>query len=169
MSVLMSLFPTVLAWAPKAKEVPGFFKVILPLFLVVGLITVVGIAALAIGDLLKKKVALEDESEHYGRLAAGEMTKYEAQSKIAPGLGKVLAVLFIIGLIAFMFGGMYTMGRGSSTTAQLRKEGREKSKAKKAATAQSSTEVGEDSDEDKSMAAGFGGMLGGDDMDAMDE
>jgi hypothetical protein len=165
MSVLMSLFPTVLAWAPKAKEVPGLFKVLLPFMLLVGLLTVGGIAALAILDLLKKKVALEDESEQYGHLPAGEMTKYEAQSKIAPGLGKVLAVLFIIGLVAFMFGGMYTMGRSSSTTAQLRKEGKEKSKAKTKSQLQStSVEVGEDSDEGKSMAAGFGGMLGGEDM-----
>ncbi|MFH2006451.1 MAG: hypothetical protein ABI333_07695 [bacterium] len=162
MSVLMSLFPIVVAWAPKAKEVPGIFKVILPFLLVVSMLTVAGIAVLAIVDLIKKKVALEDESEKFGKLPAGEMTKYEAQSKIAPGHGKVLAVFFIIGLIAFMFGGMYTMGRGSSTTEQLRKEGKEKSKAKTKSNAQStSLEVGEDGDEGKSKTPDIGTGLDG--------
>ena len=63
--------------------------------------------------------------------------------------------------------GLYTMGRGSTTTEQVQKEGKETQarmdKRKKAAQrAGSSLQVGEDGDSGKKKKGEFGG-LGGDD------
>ena len=172
MTAVMTWLVPILAWAPmaadkaaKAKEVPGIFKLILPLCLIVGLLTVIGIAVMAITDLLKKKVPLIDESAEYGPLASGDMTRFEASSKIQPLLGKVGAALFLMAVGAFFFLGLYTMGRGSSTTAQLRKEGKEKQKALKKATTSTSQEVGEDSDEGSMKPGSFSGMIGKDKKD----
>ena len=59
MTAVMTWLVPILAWAlmaadkaEKAKDVPGIFKLLLPLILLIGLVTVVGIAAMAIGDLL---------------------------------------------------------------------------------------------------------------------
>ena len=156
MTVALSVLIPLMAWAPKAekaKEVPGFFKLILPVLLIAVLLTVIGIAVLAIVDLLKKKVPLVDESAEYGELGSGEMTRYEADSRTRPLLGKVGAALFLIAVGAFFMMGLYTMGKGSSTTAQLRKEGREKSARIKKAGTETSLEVGED-DADKKQGAG---------------
>ncbi|MDY0001624.1 MAG: hypothetical protein RBU30_10045 [Polyangia bacterium] len=148
---------TILAWAPaaqmqadKGKDAPVFFKLLLPLVLLGVLGVVAGIAIFAILDLLKKRVPLEEvEGSSIPPLASGEMTKFEAQSRVAPALGKVMAVIFISGLLLFMFGGLYTMGRGSGTTEQLRKEGTERQMAldKDKAAAQaagSEAAIGED-------------------------
>lgn len=169
MTAVMTWLAPILAWAPmaadkaaKSKEVPGIFKLILPLLLIAVLLTVIGIAVMAIMDLLKKKVPLVDEAAEYGNLGSGEMTRYEKESKLQPVMGKVFAAIFLVAVIGFFFGGLYTMGRGSSTTAQLRKEGKEKSKAAlKRSQTSTSLEVGEDGDEG-SMKPGFSGMLGGD-------
>lgn len=168
MSAVLTWLVPIMAWAPdasekvsKAKEVPGIFKLLLPLILIIGLLVVVGIAAMAIMDLLKKKVPLVDESAEYGPLASGEMTRYEAESKTRPLLGKVGAAIFLMAVGAFFFLGLYTMGRGTSTTAQLRKEGKEKSRALKRSTTSTSQEVGEDSDEGSMKPGSFDGMLEG--------
>ncbi len=170
MSAVLTWLVPVLAYAPmaadkaaKAKEVPGIFKLILPLCLIVMLLTVIGIAVMAIVDLMKKKVPLIDEGAEKGPLASGEMTRFEADSKTRPILGKIGAAIFLMAVGAFFFLGLYTMGRGSSTTAQLRKEGKEKSRAeaKRSATS-TSLEVGEDGDEGGMKPGGFSGMLGGD-------
>jgi hypothetical protein len=158
MTDVMTWFAPVLA-----KDVPAIFKLILPLCLIVGLVTVVGIAVMAITDLLKKKVPLVDESAEYGQLGSGDMTRYEAQSKLQPVMGKVFAAIFLVAVLGFFFGGLYTMGRGSSTTAQLRKEGKEKAKANlKRSQTGTSQEVGEDGDEGSMKPGGFSGMLGPD-------
>lgn len=168
MTAAMTWLLPILAWAPKAaeksKDVPGIFKLILPLCLIVGLLTVVGIAVMAITDLLKKKVPLVDESAEYGQLGSGDMTRYEKESKLQPVMGKVFAAIFLVAVIGFFFGGLYTMGRGSSTTAQLRKEGEEKTKAalKRKQGTSTSTEVGEDGDEGSMKPGSFDGMLGPD-------
>lgn len=167
MTAVLTWLVPLMSWAPmaadkaaKAKEVPGIFKLILPLMLIVALLSVIAIAVMAIVDLLKKKVPLIDEGAEYGPLASGEMTRYESESKTRPLLGKVGAALFLMAVGAFFFLGLYTMGRGSSTTAQLRKEGKEKQKAKdKRAATSTSLEVGEDSDEDSMKAGEFSGML----------
>lgn len=157
---LMSWAPMAAEKAAKGKDVPGIFKLILPLMLIIALLSVIAIAVMAIIDLLKKKVPLIDEGAEYGPLASGEMTRYESESQTRPILGKVGAALFLMAVGAFFFLGLYTMGRGSSTTAQLRKEGVEKQKAKdkRAATA-TSLEVGEDGDEDSMKPGAFDGML----------
>lgn len=157
---LMSWAPMAAEKAQKAKEVPGIFKLFLPLMLIVALLSVIAIAVMAILDLLKKKVPLIDEGAEYGPLASGEMTRYESESKTRPLLGKVGAAIFLIAVGCFFFLGLYTMGRGSSTTAQLRKEGREKQKALKRSTTSTSLEVGEDGDEDMKAGGSFDGMLG---------
>ena len=164
-----SLLLPILAWAPAMKKgmeaeesVPGIYKVILPLLLFGVLATVVPITAMTIITVLKKRVSIEDPNEpDLGKLGSGEMTKFERESRIAPGYGKVAAVVFIAGLVAFMFGGLYTMGRGSGTTEQLRKEGREKQARlnKRRKATQAGPAVGEDSGD--SGGDEFGGMLGG--------
>jgi phosphate/sulfate permease len=168
MTVSSVLFP-ILAWAPamkgmKAEEAPpAIYKVILPLLLFCVLATVVAITVMTILNLLKKRVPMEDPDEpELGKLGSGEMTKYEKESKIAPGYGKVAAVLFIAGLVAFMFGGLYTMGRGSGTTEQLRKEGREKQarlKKRRQAAQAGGAAVGDEAGD--TGGDEFGGMLGG--------
>lgn len=172
MSAVQTWLVPILAWgsmaadkASKDTQVPGIFKLLLPLILIIGLVTVVGIAVMAIVDLLKKKVPLIDEAAEHGRLGSGDMSRYEAESRRQPVLGKVGAVIFLMAVGVFFFLGLYTMGRGASTTAQLRKEGREKSRALKRITTATSQEVGEDGDE-SSMKPGFSGMLG---MDAKKE
>lgn len=169
MSAVLTWLVPIMAYAPmaaekaaKGKEVPGIFKLILPLLLILVLLVVIGIAVMAIMDLLKKKVPLIDEGAEKGPLAAGEMTRFEAESKTRPLLGKVGAAIFLVAVGAFFFLGLYTMGRGSSTTAQLRKEGKEKQKALKKSTTSTSLEVGEDGDEDMKPGGEFGGMLGSD-------
>jgi len=169
MSAVLTWLVPILAWASmaadkaaKAKEVPGIFKLILPLMLIVALLSVIGIAVMAIMDLLKKKVPLIDEGAEKGPLASGEMTRYEAESKTRPLLGKVGAAIFLMAVGAFFFLGLYTMGRGSSTTAQLRKEGREKGKAAlKRGSTSTSLEVGEDGDENVMKPGAFDGMIAG--------
>ena len=165
---LPSLFISVLAWAPTKgmeaeKSVPGIFKLILPLLLVAVLLTVVAITVFSILNVLKKSVPLEDPSDPgVGPLADGEMTPFEKQSRVAPVQGKVLAVVFIVGLLAFMYGGLYTMGRGSGTTEQLRKEGKARAAElrKHRQRNRGSLEVGEDSESGDSKPE-FGGGLGG--------
>ena len=147
--VFQWLYPILLAGpmsAMDSKPTPVIFKVLLPLLLSIGVLTVAGIAVVSIINLLKKTEALEDESKNYGSLAVGDMTRYEAESKKQPVFGKVGTVIFLAAVGAFFFLGLYTMGRGSSTTAQLRKEGKAKSAAKINATkdVSSSNEIGED-------------------------
>jgi hypothetical protein len=162
MPAVMTWLVPILAWAPmaadkaqKGKEVPGIFKLLLPVLLVASLLVVSGIAVMAIVDLLKKKEALIDEGAEKGPLGAGEMTRYEAESRTRPLLGKVGAAIFLIAVGAFFFLGLYTMGRGSSTTAQLRKEGKEKQQRKdKRESTSTSYEVGEDSEGSSSMKPG---------------
>jgi hypothetical protein len=162
MPALMTWLVPMMAWAPmaadkaqKGKDVPGIFKLVLPLLLIATLLVVIGIAVMAIVDLLKKKEALLVEGSEKGPLGAGEMTRYEAESRTRPLLGKVGAALFLIAVGAFFFLGLYTMGRGSSTTAQLRKEGKEKQQRKdKRDSASTSFEVGEDGDGSSSMKPG---------------
>jgi len=170
MTAVMTWLVPIVAWAPmaadkaaKAKEVPGIFKLILPLMLIITLVAVVGIAVMAIVDLLKPKVPLIDEGAEKGPLASGEMTRYEADSQTRPLLGKIGAAVFLLAVGLFFFLGLYTMGRGSSTTAQLRKEGKEKSKANlKRNTSGTSLEVGEDGDEGSMKPDSFDGMIGSD-------
>ena len=170
MSAVLTWLVPIMAYAPmaaekaaKGKEVPGIFKLILPLLLILVLLVVIGIAVMAIVDLLKKKVPLIDEGAEKGPLASGEMTRFEADSKTRPLLGKIGAAVFLVAVGAFFFLGLYTMGRGSSTTAQLRKEGREKGKAElKRGSTSTSLEVGEDGDEGSMKPDGLSGMLGGD-------
>ncbi len=170
MTVSSVLIP-VLTWAAPAmkgmeaeKSVPGIYKVILPLLLFGVLASVVGISVMAILNTLRKSVPLEDPgAPELGKLTSGEMTKYERESKIPPSMGKVFAIIFIVGLVAFMFGGMYTMGRGSGTTEQLRKEGKEKQerlKERKEAASSPGPVVGDDSDKGEGDSE-FSGMLGG--------
>lgn len=165
---LLSLFISVLAWAPAKgmeaeKAVPAIFKLILPLLLVAVLLTVVAITVFSVLNVFKKRVPLEDPADPgVGPLSSGEMTPFEKQSRLAPTLGKVLAVVFIVGLLAFMYGGLYTMGRGSSTTEQLRKEGKARSAAlkKHRQRSRSSLQVGEDSESDESSSEFGGGLQG---------
>lgn len=165
---------TILAWAPaaqmqadKGKDAPIIFKVILPVILLAVLAVMAGITIFAILEVLKKRVPMEEpEGASVPPLASGEMTKFEAQSRIAPVLGKVMAVVFIFGLVLFMFGGLYTMGKGSSTTEQLRKEGLERQMAadkhKKAADSAGGSEaaIGED-EPSRPRGADFGSDLDG--------
>jgi len=168
---VLSLIISVLAWAPHKgmqaeTHVPGIFKLILPLLLVGVLLTVVAITVFSILNTLKKSVPLEDPHDpNFGPLSAGEMSPFEKQSRIPPALGKVLAVIFIVGLLAFMYGGLYTMGRGSGTTEQLRKEGRARAAELKRHRETLSgggggAVVGDDSAQDESSSE-FGGSLDG--------
>lgn len=167
MYLVMSWLIPIMAYAPKAadkaKSVPFIWKAILPILLVGVLLTVVGITVLFLVNLLSKRVPLEDEATGYGALKAGEMTQYEDKSRIGPILGKIGAAVFIIFVIGFMYMGLYTMGRGSGTTEQLQKEGKEKQaridKRKAAAKATgSSLQVGEDGDSSKGKKGEFGGL-----------
>jgi amino acid transporter len=174
MSAVLTWLVPIMAWASKAadkasdaKDVPGIFKLLLPLMLIIGLFAVVGIAVMAIMDMLKKKVPLIDEAAEHGHLASGEMTRFESESRRQPVLGKVGAVIFLMAVGMFFFLGLYTMGRGSSTTEQFRKEGREKQKLLKKSTTSTSLEVGEDGDESGMKAGSFDGKLGSD-MDKSD-
>lgn len=165
--IVPSWLVQVLAWAPamemqadKAKEVPGIFKVLLPFLLFGVFASVAAITFFTIIDVFRKRVRMETVEEgNVPPLASGEMTKYERQSRIAPALGKVLAVFFIVGLILFMLGGLYTMGRGAGTTEQLRKEGAarqqalEKRKASIEAGGSGDFVVGEDGE--KKTGTGF--------------
>jgi len=169
MTVPTWLIP-VLMWAPmkaeKAKEVPGIYKVILPVLLAAVILTVIAITIFSIINLLKKDHKLDDPTNtDPSPLASGEMTKYESQARIAPGLGKILAIVFILGLVAFMFSGFYTMGRSAGTTEQLRKEGKEKQqrlKDRKAAAASTGDGLQVGDDGDSGMKGGeFGGGLDG--------
>ena len=164
---VLSLFISVPAWAAgKGMEaethVPGIFKLLLPLLLVGVLLTVVAITVFSILNTFKKTVPLENPADpNVGPLSSGEMTPFERQSRVPPTLGKVLAVVFIVGLLAFMYGGLYTMGRGSSTTEQLRKEGKARAaEARKRRQRNSGPVVGEDSDSGDSGSE-FGGSLDG--------
>lgn len=171
--IVPSWLVTILAWAPaagmkveKTKEVPGIYKLVLPLLLFAVLGTMVAITIFAIIETLKKRVPLEEtEGANIPPLGSGEMTKYERDSRIAPAMGKIMAVGLIIGLLAMMMGGMYTMGKGSSTTDQLRKEGAERQKKadarKRASEASGGGEIGGDDKGSSSKGSEFGGGLDG--------
>jgi hypothetical protein len=171
MSAVLTWLVPIMAWgsmaadkASKETQVPAIFKLLLPLMLIAVMLVVIGISVMAIMDLLKKKVPLVDEAAAHGPLGSGEMTRYESESRRQPVFGKIGSIFFLMAVGVFFFLGLYTMGRGSSTTAQLRKEGKEKTKAAlKRASGTPSSEVGSDDDEGSSMKSGFSGMLGGDD------
>lgn len=165
---VLSLFISMPAWAAgKGMEaethVPGIFKLLLPLLLVGVLLTVVAITVFSILNTFKKAVPLEDPSDpNFGPLSSGEMSPFEKQSRVPPTLGKVLAVVFIMGLLAFMYGGLYTMGRGSSTTEQLRKEGKaQAAEARKRLRGGGGPAVGDEGDSGGDEDSEFGGSLGG--------
>ena len=136
MFVVSWLVP-ILAWAPTAQmqaektvSVPVFFKLFLPVALIAFLIAMAAITILGVAQVLTKRVPLEEpEGGNIPPLGSGEMTKFESQSRYAPAFGKVMASIFIVALLTFMVGGMYSIGAGSSTTDQLRKEGLERQKA----------------------------------------
>lgn len=170
---------TILAWAPAAEklakktEVPVFFKLFLPVALVAFLLIMAAIVFVGVAEIFKKRVPLEEtEGSNIPPLGSGEMTQFESTSRNAPSFGKVAAVIFICGLLLFMGGGMYSMGRGSNTTEQLKKEGAAKKAAerqKKLAAAESSgggAIVGDDAPS-RPRGADFGSGLDG--MDAMKE